>query len=112
MTRHKIAMAVWIALLVPVLYAIESAFFYTRYLDWRLDFVRPKLGFAPEDVLGFGFWVTWTIFFVLFVTASALALRSGRQHRSYLVWAAVAFLVVSVVDFALFSRLQEQVFKL
>jgi len=97
-----------VAFIVPVIYAVHVSAFYGRYLDRHFVFVPNKVRFAPEDILGFGFWIPWIIMSVLFALAFAVSLRI-RGPRACLPLASVAFLAVSAVDFALYGILAGQV---
>lgn len=83
---------------------------YRRYLDSGLKYVPPKLPAAPEDVLGFGFWVPWLIFATWFSLACFLSYRFGMQRKTGY-WVAVfcGFGLLSVADFYLYGLLERQV---
>jgi hypothetical protein len=83
---------------------------YRRYLDGSLKYIKPSLPAAPEDVLGFGFWIPWLIFAGWFAIACVLSYRYALQRRvGY--WAPIlcAFVVLTLLDFYLYGVLEHQV---
>lgn len=99
----------WHPFIVLVAYGIFVVG-YTRYLDGHLKYKRPLIPAAPEDVLGFGFWVPWLIVATWFSTACILSYHFGSQRRSSY-WALLlcAFGLLSVLDFYLYGVLERQV---
>lgn len=113
MKLNRSIFAAVLAFAVPIYYAVDSVFFYRRYLNWHLKYTPSPIPAAPEDILGFGFWVTWSVLFLVpFLIACTIAFRIQPARRAYLSWAAVAFIVVSVADFILFDLLEKQVLSL
>jgi hypothetical protein len=60
----------WVA---RVSYAAVIFLSYGEWLDSSLKYKPSAIRMAPEDVLGFGFWVSWAISLVLFSTSILLA---------------------------------------
>lgn len=99
----------WHPVMVLVAYAVFVGG-YHRYLDADLNFIRPNIPAAPEDILGLGFWVTWLII-VWFGIASAMSYRLGHQHRMAWLPLLGMFLLLSVLDFSLYHVLERQVIR-
>ena len=53
---------------------------YAEFFNWRLEFQRPAMPLAPEDVLGLGFMVPWTVFAVLFLLTLLPSLLAVRKR--------------------------------
>jgi len=83
---------------------------YRYHLDSSLKYIRPKLPMAPEDILGFGFWVPWSIFAIWLAIACFLSYRFGMERRSWY-WTPILciFVLLSVVDYYLYGVLERQV---
>lgn len=83
---------------------------YVRHLDSSLKYVKPEMPSAPEDILGFGFWVMWSVFAIWFVSARSLSFRFEAQRKVGF-WSALLFIfsVLSLVDFFLYNTLENQV---
>lgn len=91
------------------LYAVRLAD-YRWFLDAHLQYIPPKLPVAPEDVLGFGFGVTWLFLALCFGCACFLSYRFGTQRKTGYWLAAVAgFGWLSLADFWLYGVLERQV---
>jgi hypothetical protein len=102
-------MAVGVTVLVLLAYVAECAIYYGRYLNRSLDFVPPSRPFAIEDVLGFGFWLTWLFFVVAFIGAASYWWRVRATTPRYLLFAITAFVLVTLVDVMLYMTLQRQI---
>ena len=63
-------------------------------------------GQAPEDVFGFGFWVTWVPLAILevFFLVVASVLATVRWRRYVLAVAVLCFFAMSVLDYLAFAR--------
>jgi len=73
---------------------------YRRYLDVNLKYIRPAIPAAPEDILGYGFWVPWLIVAVWFAVACVLSYRLGLQRKlGYWLPLWCAFGLLILVDF-------------
>ena len=109
MGKMAFAAVKWHPLVVLVAYVVLIGS-YHRYLDSSLTYIRPPIPAAPEDILGFGFWVPWLIVAVWFAIACLLSFRFASQRRvSYWVPIFCAFSLLSVTDFYLFGVLERQV---
>lgn len=83
---------------------------YRHYLDNNLKYIRPKLPAAPEDILGFGFWMPWLVITGWLALASFLNYQFGLQRKvGYWVVLVCVFCVLSIVDFYLYGVLERQV---
>jgi hypothetical protein len=83
---------------------------FQRYLDAKLKYMPPQLPAAPEDILGFGFWITWFMAAVWFCVACILSFWLASERKtSY--WIAIALLFggVSFFHYFLYSTLERQV---
>ena len=79
-------------------------------MDGSLKYIRPQIPAAPEDILGFGFWVPWLIVAVWFAIACVLSYRLGLQRKvGYWLPLLCAFGLLSVVDSYLYGVLERQV---
>jgi len=109
MNRTASAALKWHPFLVLVAYACLIAG-YHRYLDSGLNYVRPQMPAAPEDILGFGFWIPWLIVAVWLAMACLLSYRLGLQRRVWY-WLPLlcGFGFLSIIDFCLFVVLERQV---
>ena len=108
--RARVAIA--LTFLVLIGYGAETAVYYGRYLNSSLLFVSPARPFAIEDVLGFGFWLTWLFFVVMFSAAAIYWWRIRATKLSQLLWVVGLFLVMSAIDFTLYRSLEQQVLSL
>ena len=82
---------------------------YSRHLDRNLHYLRPPLPEVPEDILGFGFWFTWSIYLALSLIACAIAYKSTTKKRTYFMVFGFCFAVLSIIDFRLYKALSTQV---
>ncbi len=83
---------------------------YRRNLDGDLNYIRPAIPGAREDILGFGFWVTWALIAAWFWVAAFLSFQFGLQRRaSYWVPLFCAFALLSIGDLYLYGVLERQV---
>ena len=82
---------------------------YVRYFDRNLNYIKPIIPQAPEDVLGFGIWPTWVLALILILVTSFIAYKSGMRRPAYFVSLALIFLLVSVADYYLYKTLFIQV---
>jgi hypothetical protein len=99
----------WHPLIVLIAYGILVSS-YRHHLDGNLKYIRPPIPAAPEDVLGFGFWVPWFIVAAWFLIACILSYQFGLQRRtSYWSLLLSAFGLLSVLDFYLYGALERQV---
>ena len=80
---------------------------YARHLYANLD-LRPHLPGAVEDILGFGFWPTWTVVFVLLALFGALAYRNATKRSAYFLPLLAVFVGGSVLDYVLYRTLFKQ----
>lgn len=105
----KARFAIGFTVLVLIAYVIECVAYYSRYLDVTLEFSAPGRPFAIEDVLGLGFGVTWAIFALAFAFGVAYwwKLRAGKA--ALLIAVVGVFVVVSLVDLALYKVVERQV---
>ena len=90
-----------------VIYAIFIYGYYSRYLDAALRYIPPRLQSAREDILGFGFLFTWLIVFVIFGISNLFVyLKLGAKEIAA---STALFLILTVVDYFLWSKLVPQV---
>jgi len=82
---------------------------YRRNLDSNMSYIQPALAAAPEDVLGFGFWPTWTLALAVLILLCTLAYRFATHAKAYYVAVAVTFALLSAADFTLYHSLEKQV---
>ena len=106
---RRARLVVTLALLVVVAYGVECVLYYGAYLNMNLRFVAPARPFAIADVLGFGFWVTWLVFFALFTLAAGCWWRFKATPPRYLVMVVIVFFTLTALDFALYRVLEKQV---
>ena len=83
---------------------------YSRHLDRDLHYLRPAVPEVPEDILGFGFWFTWSIFLALSLIACAVVYKTTTRKRTYFIVFGFCFAVLSIIDFRLYDALSMQVF--
>lgn len=95
----------WVGL---IFYGAGIYGYYSRWLDGGWRFKRPTIGFAVEDVLGFGFWPTWSIIAVLMAVILTLAYWAGLR-RYLMLLIVLAFATLSVADYFLYGVLASQV---
>jgi hypothetical protein len=99
----------WHPFAVVIAYAVLMSD-YRRYLDSHLEYIAPPIPAAPEDILGFGFWVPWLIVALWFVVACTLSYQLGSQHKlAYWLPLLCIFGILSIADFWLYSVLERQV---
>jgi len=82
---------------------------YSKHLDRNLHYLRPTLPEVPEDILGFGFWFTWSIFLALSLIACAIVCTTTTKKRTYFMVFGFCFAVLSIIDFRLYNALSRQV---
>lgn len=110
MGRIVLAAFAWHPFVVLFAYAGLIVDYYRRYLDGDLKHIRPQIPAAPEDILGFGFWVVWAIAAIWFAAACILSYRLARQRRvAYWLPLLCAFSLLSATDFWLYGVLERQV---
>ena len=80
-----------------------------EYIDASGRYSLPVMPFVPEDVLGFGFWPTWVIAFVVILGACGVAIRLSIRNRWYFIGIGVAFVAISSVDWHYADALKIQV---
>jgi len=94
---------------VVVSYAAVIFLSYGEWLDSSLRYKPSAIQMAPEDVLGFGFWVSWVIPLVLFST-SILLVHFSLGKKTVWIWLTTSlFLGLSVADYFLYELLEKQV---
>ena len=94
---------------VIVSYAAVIFSSYGQLLDSSLKYQSSVARMAPEDVLGFGFWVSWVISLILFSTSILLA-HFSLGKKSISTWLTTGlFLGLSVADYFLYGLLEKQV---
>lgn len=108
--RHKLAILFNLgAIVVTVLYGWMIFDYYSTYLDSHLRYVSPKIPGAPEDVLGFGFWLAWLMVLFLWLVFEVPAYFLASNRRRQVAIAGILFAIVSMVDFYLAGVLTPQV---
>lgn len=95
--------------LVVIAYAAVTAGYYSRYLNWNLEFVSPRTPYALEDVLGFGFLTPWALFALLLAVSIGIAYGRERPQRTYLTLLALGFVATSAIDLILFGIVRDGV---
>lgn len=94
---------------VIVSYAAVIFLSYGQWLDSSLKYKPSAIRMAPEDVLGFGFWVSWAISLVLFST-SMLLVHFSFGKKTIRTWLTTGFFLgLSVADYFLYGLLEKQV---
>ena len=99
----------WLPVAILVIYAYLISE-YRYFLSANLKYVPPPIPVAPEDVLGLGVWVSWSLVVVVFFVACVLSYAIGLERkRAY--WAPLycAFGILSVVHFSLYHVIERQV---
>jgi hypothetical protein len=105
----KARFAIGFTVLVLIAYVIECVAYYSRYFDATLKFSPPGRPFAIEDVLGFGFGVTWVMFAIAFALGVAYWWKIRASKTSLLITVVGVFVIVSMVDLALYKVVERQV---
>jgi hypothetical protein len=82
---------------------------YSKYLDRNLRYMPSAVAGVPEDILGLGFWFTWSIFLAFFLTACAIVYKTTTRKRTYFAVVALCFAVLSIIDYWLYDALSRQV---
>lgn len=83
--------------------------YYSSYLNAELIYVPRGATAAREDVLGFGFLLTWILFFFAWSLFELLAYTITKSKIKHLLFSATAFFLVSLIDFVFFGVLEHQV---
>lgn len=105
--RARAAIVFTVAVLVA--YLAESLLYYSRYLNSSLKFVPPARPFAVEDVLGLGFGIPW-LFFAIAFALGAICWRMTKATKSSILFLLIGvFVLITAVDFGLYSVLKGQV---
>lgn len=81
---------------------------YRPYLDWNLRLRSPELAGLPEDIIGWGFWMWWPIFAVLFATSVVMALSAMQWRLRGMTVLISAFILLSASDYWLCERLIQE----
>jgi len=90
-------------------YLLEVAIYYSTYLNSSLIYTPKGAHAAREDVLGFGFLLTWIFFLFFWALFEALACSTKINRIKHLLYSAAMFFLVSLADFVLFNVLEHQV---
>ena len=82
---------------------------YAPFCDWTLE-CRIAEAVLPEDILGFGFLLTWVFVALVFAFILAASLTGVRRPMKPALLLVTAFAALSVVDHALYRSLAAAVF--
>lgn len=83
---------------------------YRHHLDVSLNFIKPAVPVAPEDILGYGFLVTWLVMLTWLLIAGSLSYWVGLQRKiQYWMPIFFSFGLLSIVDLLLYRILERQV---
>ena len=77
------------------------------YLDQSLKYIEPPIKVSREDILGFGYCITWLVFFCMWLAAQTIAYAFTR--KAWIILSIVVFAGVSSIDFFLYNILEEQI---
>lgn len=99
--------------LAPFLWSTLYFFILLEYkdlFDRNLNYVRPEILSAPEDVLGFGFWPTWIVITIPYLLICFVSCNVQTKLNWYY-WSVNIgfFLLLSTLDYYLFKALYHQV---
>jgi hypothetical protein len=103
------------ALSPPALVLLGYACFvvatYRPYLDWHLRLRSHELAGLPEDVLGYGFWMSWPVATLLFVLSLAVTLWVTRRRLLVAASFLAVFALLSSADYLLCQRLVQELIR-
>ena len=96
----------WLCLLG---YGIIISVHYSQFLNKHLIFLKPKYDYAIEDILGFGFWVTWGVITIIIFSINLASYLVDTKNIRMLTIAMAIFLIMSILDYYLYRVLSSQV---
>jgi hypothetical protein len=106
LTASALSFAPWLVLVGYAWLMFES---YSDKLDLHLKYREPSVPAAPEDVLGFGFWLPWMIIATFFAFALAIAVVARKRKMYFAMFVGSIFLLLSAADLFLYRTLERQV---
>lgn len=95
-----------IGILAFYLYLVAG---YARYFDFELNYIPQAVKGAPEDILGFGFWIPWSLILCLLGISCVATYLFSFRYWFYFVAITIAFILISGADFYLHEMLSQKV---